>query len=93
MSSATTPFLAQIQSLLSRHRNAIFGRNFYSELQPDNTFRNSMYLEVLISVLLYYVRGYFPNLLNDRWNGTDDDDPGDDDDAGNDDDDTGKWQW
>ena len=66
MSSSATPFLSQIQSLLSRHRNAIFGRNFYSALQPDTTFRNSMYLEVLISVLLYYVRGYFPNLLNGR---------------------------
>ena len=66
MSSSATPFLSQIQSLLSRHRNAIFGRNFYSALQPDTTFRNSMYLEVLISALLYYVRGYFPNLLNGR---------------------------
>lgn len=54
-------------NLLARHRKSIFGRNFHGDLSAvtaefNNAYRSSMYLEVLISVCLYFARSYYPNL-------------------------------
>ncbi|KAJ9601413.1 hypothetical protein L9F63_000437, partial [Diploptera punctata] len=53
--------------LLARHRKSVFGRNFHGDITPSSgefgtTYRSSMYLEVLISVCLYFARSYYPNL-------------------------------
>ncbi|CAK9831783.1 Protein dopey-1 homolog [Anthophora retusa] len=52
-------------NLLARHRKSIFGRNFHGEIANTEfiaAYRSSMYLEVLISVCLYFARSYYPNL-------------------------------
>ena len=52
-------------NLLARHRKSIFGRSFYGDLTNTEflaAYRSSMYLEVLISVCLYFARSYYPNL-------------------------------
>lgn len=53
--------------LLARHRKSVFGRNFHGDINASSgefgtTYRSSMYLEVLISVCLYFARSYYPNL-------------------------------
>jgi hypothetical protein len=53
--------------LLARHRKSVFGRSFHGDTVASSgefgaTYRNSMYLEVLISVCLYFARSYYPNL-------------------------------
>lgn len=60
-----TPQLAKLQLLLARHRKSVFGRNFFGEIPPEvmSNYRSSMFIEILISVCLYFVRGYYPNLM------------------------------
>ncbi len=56
--------VAQIQTLLARHRKSVFGKGFAGSLLPENmtTFRNATLIEVLVSTLLYYLRSFYPNL-------------------------------
>lgn len=52
-------------NLLARHRKSVFGRNFHGDIAYTEfiaAYRSSMYLEVLISVCLYFARSYYPNL-------------------------------
>ncbi|XP_076619120.1 protein DOP1 homolog isoform X1 [Colletes latitarsis] len=52
-------------NLLARHRKSVFGRNFHGDIVNTEfiaAYRSSMYLEVLISVCLYFARSYYPNL-------------------------------
>ena len=65
VSNANTPHLAQLQHLLTRHRRSVFGKNFFSEVPGDmqGMFRSAMFVEILISVCLYYIRSYYPNLM------------------------------
>ncbi|XP_033338749.1 protein DOP1 homolog isoform X2 [Megalopta genalis] len=52
-------------NLLARHRKSVFGRNFHGDVANTEfiaAYRSSMYLEVLISVCLYFARSYYPNL-------------------------------
>lgn len=65
--AATTsvPLKSQILKLLSRHRKSMFGRGFHGEIDMTGIPYNrgsSMYLELLISICLYYIRSYYPNL-------------------------------
>ncbi|XP_012276640.1 protein dopey-1 homolog isoform X2 [Orussus abietinus] len=51
--------------LLARHRKSVFGRSFFGDVASTEfitAYRSSMYLEVLISVCLYFARSYYPNL-------------------------------
>lgn len=51
--------------LLARHRKSVLGRNYHGDLGNSEFFaayRSSMYLEVLITVCLYFARSYYPNL-------------------------------
>lgn len=65
VSSSLTPHLQYLQHLLTRHRRAVFGKNFFSEMPPDAgaSFRSSMFVEIVISVCLYFIRSYYPNLI------------------------------
>ncbi len=64
LSNANTPRLQQLHNLLLRHRRSVFGKNFFSELPADlSAFRNAMFVEILISISLYYIRSYYPNLM------------------------------
>ncbi len=65
ISSSATPQLAQLQNVLARHRRSVFGKNFFSEIPTDaiSGYRSSMFVEVLISVCLYFIRSYYPNLM------------------------------
>lgn len=65
ISSVRTSQLAQLQLLLARHRKSVFGKNFFGELPPEvmSSYRSNMFIEVLISVCLYFVRSYYPNLM------------------------------
>uniref|UniRef100_A0A182WIP1 Uncharacterized protein n=1 Tax=Anopheles minimus TaxID=112268 RepID=A0A182WIP1_9DIPT len=61
LSVTTSVSSGQIKSLLLRHRRNIFGKGF-TEARDDsehqNLYRGSMYLEVILTVLLYYTRSY-----------------------------------
>lgn len=65
ISSTQTIHMAQVQNLLLRHRRSVFGKNFYSEFPAEalSTFRSTMFIEVLISLCLYFIRSYYPNLM------------------------------
>ena len=68
ISAVRAPHLARIQTLLARHRKSVFGKNFFGELPPEvlSSYRSNMFLEVVISLCLYCMRGYFPNLMMSR---------------------------
>lgn len=63
--SSMTSHANQVLNLLIRHRRSVLGKNFHGELPTDASVgvRSSMFVEVLISVCLFYVRGYYPNLM------------------------------
>ncbi|XP_021360674.1 protein dopey-1-like isoform X2 [Mizuhopecten yessoensis] len=65
ISATRTSQLAKLQLLLARHRKSVFGKNFFGDLPPEvmSSYRSNMYIEVIISVCLYFVRSYFPNLM------------------------------
>lgn len=62
---ANTTKSTALLNLLARHRKSVFGRNFHGDIASSEfvaAYRSSMYLEVLISVCLYFARSYYPNL-------------------------------
>lgn len=62
--TAVSPQSPLVQ-LLMKHRNSIFARGFQCEEKSTEAFsKNTTYLEVLITVCLYYVRSYYPNSGN-----------------------------
>ena len=65
ISSLRAPQLACLQLLLARHRKSVFGKNFFGEIPAEvmSNYRSSMFIEILISVCLYFIRGYYPNLM------------------------------
>ncbi|XP_041353922.1 protein dopey-1-like isoform X2 [Gigantopelta aegis] len=65
ISSIRPPHMAKIQTLLARHRKSVYGKNFFGEISPDvfAGYRSNMIIDVLISLCLYYVRSYYPNLM------------------------------
>lgn len=65
VASATKNASTILLNLLARHRKSVFGRNFHGSIANSEfiaAYRSSMYLEVLISVCLYFARSYYPNL-------------------------------
>ncbi|XP_029398588.1 protein dopey-1 isoform X6 [Mus pahari] len=62
VNNAYTPQLSLLQNLLARHRISVMGKDFYSHIPVDSNhnFRSSMYIEILISLCLYYMRSYYP---------------------------------
>ena len=65
ISSIRPPHMAKIQTLLARHRKSVYGKNFFGEISPDvfAGYRSNMVIDVLISLCLYYLRSYYPNLM------------------------------
>ena len=62
---ANNPRSTPLLTLLARHRKSIFGRNFHGDVANTEfvvAYRSSMYLELLLSVCLYFARSYYPNL-------------------------------
>ncbi|XP_058517044.1 protein dopey-1 isoform X1 [Ochotona princeps] len=62
VNNAYTPQLSLLQNLLARHRISVMGKDFYSHIPMDSNhnFRSSMYIEILISLCLYYMRSHYP---------------------------------
>ncbi|XP_046770419.1 protein dopey-1 isoform X8 [Gallus gallus] len=62
VNNAYTPQLSLLQNLLARHRISVMGKDFYSHIPVDSNhnFRSSMYIEILISLCLYYMRSHYP---------------------------------
>ncbi|XP_048351284.1 protein dopey-1 isoform X2 [Sphaerodactylus townsendi] len=62
INNAYTPQLSLLQNLLARHRISVMGKDFYSYIPVDSNhnFRSSMYIEILISLCLYYMRSHYP---------------------------------
>ncbi|KAK1171168.1 protein dopey-1-like isoform X2 [Acipenser oxyrinchus oxyrinchus] len=61
-----TPQLSLMQNLLARHRVSVMGKDFYSHIPVDShshVFRSSMFIEIIISLCLYFLRSYYPNHL------------------------------
>uniref|UniRef100_A0A8C5A6C1 DOP1 leucine zipper like protein A n=1 Tax=Gadus morhua TaxID=8049 RepID=A0A8C5A6C1_GADMO len=57
-----TPQLSLLQNLLARHRVSVMGKDFYCPLPQDShthSFRSAMYLEIVISLCLYFLRSYY----------------------------------
>ncbi|XP_058503441.1 protein dopey-1 isoform X1 [Solea solea] len=57
-----TPQLSLLQNLLARHRISVMGKDFYCSIPQDShshSFRSAMYLEIIISLCLYYLRSYY----------------------------------
>lgn len=57
-----TPQLSLLQNLLARHRVSVMGRDFYCPIPQDShshTFRSAMYLDIIISLCLYFLRSYY----------------------------------
>ncbi|KAJ8290895.1 hypothetical protein GJAV_G00018940 [Gymnothorax javanicus] len=57
-----TPQLSLLQNLLARHRIAVMGKDFYSAIPQDShshSFRSAMFIEILISLCLYFLRSYY----------------------------------
>jgi len=65
IASANSPHVLQLQNLLLRHRRSVFGKNFFSEVPSDALAlnRQCMFVEVVISICLYFMRSYYPNLM------------------------------
>lgn len=69
----------QLKHLLMRHRKSIFGKGFDGSLtntEFNNAYRGVMYLEVLITLCLYYARSYFQLNEDVHHSDSDDDDNG-----------------
>ncbi|XP_072264674.1 protein DOP1A isoform X2 [Pyxicephalus adspersus] len=66
VNNAYTPQLSLLQNLLARHRISVMGRDFYSNIPLDSnhSFRSSMYIEILISLCLYFMRSHYPAHIN-----------------------------
>ncbi|XP_073445768.1 protein DOP1A isoform X1 [Dendrobates tinctorius] len=62
VNNAYTPQLSLLQNLLARHRISVMGKDFYSSIPLDSnhSFRSSMYIEILISLCLYFMRSHYP---------------------------------
>uniref|UniRef100_A0A8C4QLP7 DOP1 leucine zipper like protein A n=1 Tax=Eptatretus burgeri TaxID=7764 RepID=A0A8C4QLP7_EPTBU len=69
MSSGSSPRLSWLQDLLTRHHAALSGRDFYT-IAPGPViaqgagsvgFRSAMYLEVLLSLCLAFLRSHYPS--------------------------------
>lgn len=57
-----TPQLSLLQNLLARHRISVMGKDFYSAIPQDShshSFRSAMFIEILISLCLYFLRSYY----------------------------------
>ncbi|XP_070567212.1 protein DOP1A-like [Ptychodera flava] len=65
ISSIHTPHLATLQNLLARHRRSIVGKSFYDDLPQEAlaSFRSNTYLEIMVSVCMYFIRGYYPKYM------------------------------
>jgi len=61
----STPRAMLLQSLLVQHRRSVLGRRFSSDDSESSAsgIRSSMFIDVLVTISLYYMRGYYPNLL------------------------------
>lgn len=61
----STPRAVLLQSLLVQHRRSVLGRRFGRDDAESGVsgIRSSMFIDVLVTICLYYVRGYYPNLL------------------------------
>ena len=61
--------LEELHKLLVRHRRSVFGKNFFGEIANDaslSSYHSNMYVEILISICLYFVRSYYPNLMRSK---------------------------
>ncbi|XP_065218037.1 protein dopey-2 isoform X2 [Planococcus citri] len=66
-STTVVPSSSPLVHLLLKHRNSIFARGFQCEEKSMEAFsKNTTYLEVLITICLYYVRSYYPNSGNPK---------------------------
>ncbi|KAJ8411492.1 hypothetical protein AAFF_G00163000 [Aldrovandia affinis] len=57
-----TPQLSLLQGLLARHRVSVAGRDFYSAALHEShahAFRSAVYVEILISLCLGFLRSYY----------------------------------
>lgn len=62
LSVTTSVSSSQIRSLLVRHRRNVFGKGFtdgHDEAEYQGMYRGCMYLEVIVTILLYYTRSYY----------------------------------
>ncbi|XP_042561092.1 LOW QUALITY PROTEIN: protein dopey-1 [Clupea harengus] len=58
-----TPQLSLLQNLLARHRVSVMGKDFYCPIPQQDAhahpFRGAMFLEVVLSLCLYFLRSYY----------------------------------
>uniref|UniRef100_A0A8C2CSN9 DOP1 leucine zipper like protein A n=1 Tax=Cyprinus carpio TaxID=7962 RepID=A0A8C2CSN9_CYPCA len=57
-----TPQLSLLQNLFAHHRVSVMGKDFYCPISTDShshSFRSAMFLEIIISLCLYFLRSYY----------------------------------
>ncbi|XP_021695871.1 protein dopey-1 homolog isoform X2 [Aedes aegypti] len=62
LSVTTSVSSSQIRTLLVRHRRNVFGKGFtdgHDDAEYQSIYRGCMYLEVIVTILLYYTRSYY----------------------------------
>jgi hypothetical protein len=52
----------ELQHICARHKKSVIGKGFYGELDSEllNAYRNSSFLELIVTTCLYYIRSYYP---------------------------------
>lgn len=58
----------ELQQFFGRHKKSLTGKGFHGELTPDlvNPHKNSSFLEIIVTTCLYYVRSYYPSLVQNK---------------------------
>ena len=56
-----TSYVHQVPTFILRHNQSIMGKNFFADVPPESLaqFRNSKFIELLISLCLYHLRSTF----------------------------------
>ena len=68
VSASRTEHSHTVLTLLARHRKALLGKNFYQDPTTDEfqPFRNIMFLDMIVQVCSFYLRGCYPVALSSK---------------------------
>lgn len=58
----------ELQEFFGRHKKSLIGKKFHGELTAEliNPHKNSSFLEIIVTTCLYYVRSYYPRIVQNK---------------------------
>jgi len=58
----------ELQHFFGRHKKSLNGKGFHGVLSPEliNPHKNSSFLEIIVTTCLYYVRSYYPSVVQNK---------------------------